>query len=395
MRIALVATLLPVDTRGGAEAYVAKAASALAERHDVRLFTGSNATLDGVRTVRLPRLPQYVHEERPLPYRVAWHVRDQWRPSVHSALSRGLREWRPDIVVTHHPQGLSAAVFTAVAASGVPHVHMAHDFNVLCSRTSMTRNGEYCGGRCAGCVVQRAVRTRALRRRLARLICVSEYVCMRYVEFGVAPIEKTVVIRLGAEPGTKRVRQLAGAGPRLGFIGTLGPHKGILTLLAAFREAPPHWRLIVAGSGALAGAVEAAAAADPRIVFLGHVGDAEKDAFFDTVDLLVIPSEWEEPATFVAMEAAVRGVPSVVSDRGGLPENPEVRTFRSRDPQDLLLTIRSYVDDPTQLESTSRRLVERADEFTWAVHVSKVETLLEDVVAEARADAGYERTPER
>jgi glycosyltransferase involved in cell wall biosynthesis len=395
MRIALVASLLPSDSRGGAEAYVEAAAHSLAERHDIQVFTGSDGVLDAVPTVHLPRLPEFHQADRPTPYRLVWHARDQWRPSVHRALERELGRWQPDVIMSHHPQGLSAAVFTAIARNGAPHVHTAHDLNVLCARTSMTRGGEYCGGQCMSCRVQRAIRARALRLNLARLMCVSDYVCTRHIEFGVVPEEKTCVIRLGAQPGVKRLRRLEGAGPRLGFIGTLSPHKGILTLLEAFADAPPHWRLLVAGSGPLESAVESAAANDARITYLGHVEHDAKDAFFDALDLLVIPSEWEEPATFVAVEAAVRGLPSLVSDRGGLPENPETRTFRARDPGDLLRVARSYVDDPATLEATSRRLLERSDEFTWATHVAQVEALFDDVLAEAAAGAGYVRSPER
>jgi glycosyltransferase involved in cell wall biosynthesis len=386
MRIALVATLLPADNRGGAEAYVESAALSLAERHDVHVYSGSTGQIDGVPSIRLPRLPVFDQAARPLPYRLAWHARDQWLPSVHFALSRELKRWRPDVVMTHHPQGLSAAVFTAIAQRGIPHVHTAHDLNLLCARTSMTKDGEYCGGQCATCLVQRRIRTAALRLNLARLMCVSDYICKRHVEAGAVEPEQAEVIRLGAVPGTTRVRHVEGAGLRIGFIGTLSEHKGILTLIEAFRRAPSHWRLLVAGSGKLDDVIREEAERDSRIAYLGHVKGEQKNAFFDALDLLVVPSEWEEPATFVAIEAAIRGLPALVSDRGGLPENPEVRVFRARDPQSLLREMEWYAHDPSRLETISRRLVARADEFSWATHIAKVERLLVEVLEEAYHD---------
>lgn len=383
MRIALVATLLPADTRGGAEAYVEAAARSLAERHDVRVLSGSRGTLDGVPTIRLPRLPDLDQRVHPLPYRLLWHARDQWRPSVHFALTRELKRWRPDIVVTHEPQGLSAAVFTAVARLGLPHIHTAHDLNLLCARTTMTRDGEYCGGRCATCLIQRRVRGRALNLNLARLVCVSQYVCERHVEAGLVPRELTQVIRLGAQPGRARIRSLDGAELRLGFIGSLAAHKGILTLLDAFKRLPNRWRLLIAGTGPLRTRVEAAAGADRRISYLGHVTGERKDEFFDVLDLIVIPSEWEEPATFVVVEGAIRGIPAVVSDRGGLPEAPEARVFHARDPDDLLRGVRWFADDPDRLEAASKRLLDRQREFRWSTHVEHVERLCVDVLEEA------------
>lgn len=383
MRIALIANQLPADSRGGAEAYVEAAARSLAKSHELLVLAGSRSTLDGIPTVRLPRLPELDRTVHPLAYRLLWHARDQWLPSVHLAVIRELKRWRPDIVLTHHPQGLSAAVFTAIAQLDLPHVHTAHDFNLLCARTTMTRDGQYCGGRCATCLVQRRIRGGAINMNLARLLCVSQYVCERHVEAGVIPRDLTEVVRLGAEPGRSRVRRLEGASFRLGFIGTLGQHKGILTLLEAFRRLPEQWRFLVAGGGPLEQEVRAEAARDHRISYLGHVEGERKDEFFDALDLVVVPSEWEEPATFVVVEAAVRGLPALVSDRGGLPEAPEARVFRARDPEDLIAEVRWFADEPSRLEETSKRLLARRDEFLWSTHVDKVERLLVRVLEES------------
>jgi len=385
MRLALVATLLPADSPGGAEAYVEAAARSLAERHDVVVLTGSqSAELEGIETVHIPRLP-VLDRTAPRAGRVLWHALDQWLPQVHRALARELRRVGPELVVTHHPQGLSAAVFTAIAEVGVPHVHTAHDLNLLCARTSMTRGGEFCGGRCAGCLVQRKIRGAALRLNVARLIGVSRYICERHVRSGVVPREKVEAIRLGAEPGRKRLRRLAGHEIRLGFIGTLSAHKGILTLVEAVRRIEEPWSLAVAGSGYLEPDVEAASRRDPRITFRGRVAGEAKEAFFDDLDLVVIPSEWEEPATFVATEAAVRGIPTVVSHRGGLPETPEARTFRAGDPDELVRAIRWFAEEPERLEEASMRLLAKPGEYEWSTHVARVEELLTGVLAETRA----------
>jgi glycosyltransferase involved in cell wall biosynthesis len=393
MRLALIATLLSADTHGGAEAYVDAVARSHAERHDVVVLTGSSAPeIDGVPTVRLPRLPMLKHSA-PFAGRLLWHALDQWLPHVHAAVARELRRVQPDLVVTHNPQGLSAAVFTAVAAVGVPHVHTAHDLNLLCARTTMTRDGDFCGGRCAGCVVQRTIRGAALRRNIAKLIGVSRYVCERHVREGIVPREKVEAIRLGAAPGRARLRRLGEDGVRLGFIGALAPHKGILTLVEALRRTSEPWRLSVAGSGHLDSQIASAARQDTRIDFLGHVSGERKDAFFDELDLLVIPSEWEEPATFVAMEAAVRGIPAVVSHRGGLPETPEARTFRAGDPDELVRAIRWFVEQPDRLEDASERLLATRKDYEWATHVAHVERILEEVAgapsrgAQARGQA--------
>jgi glycosyltransferase involved in cell wall biosynthesis len=378
MRVALVTSALSADTRGGAEKYVEDAARSLQERHDVVVLTGSRAHAEGIQLVRLPGLPYHDAGVGSRFSRLAWHARDQWRPSVHRRLARALETLRPDIVWTHEPQGLSAAVFTAIATRRVPHVHTAHDLNLLCARTSMTRNGAYCGGRCLDCAVQRQIRGRAIKRRLDRFIGVSDYITDRHVRAGIVRPEEAVTIRVGAEPGPTRIRE-ASASPTIGFIGALAAHKGVRTLLAAIESAPAGWRLLVAGRGPLAGAVEAASGDDPRVEYLGYVDTAAKDEFFERIDVLVVPSEWEEPGPFVVMEAAVRGIPAVVSDRGGLPETPHARTFRSGDPASLRSAIASFVEGGDELAATSRLLVETRDDYTWQSHLTRIEQLLESM----------------
>jgi glycosyltransferase involved in cell wall biosynthesis len=383
MRVALITSNLFADTGGGAEKYVEDAARSLGKEHDVVVLTGSRSDADGLSVRRLPGLPYHDAGSGSAVGRAAWHARDQWSPSVHRALKRQLAVERPDLVWSHEPQGLSAAVFTAVAARELPHVHTAHDLNLLCLRTSMTRDGSFCGGRCLECRVQRQIRGRTASRRLDRLIGVSDYITDRHVSAGIVPAERAVTIRNGAERGTTRIRTPSEQ-PTVGFIGALAPHKGVLTLLRAARAAPPNWTFLLAGAGPLAGDVESAARAGGRIEWLGRIDGAAKEAFFQRIDVLVVPSEWEEPAPLVAMEAAVRGVPCVVSDRGGLPETPQAQTFRARDAEELLAAVSSFVDTPGKLEQASRRLIEGSDEFTWSTHIGRVEELLRDVVTRAR-----------
>jgi glycosyltransferase involved in cell wall biosynthesis len=379
MRIALVTSALMADTHGGAEKYVEDAARSLAARHDVFVVTGSRAPLDGIAVARLPGLPYHDAGTGSASSRVLWHARDQWRPSVHRALVGVLDERRPDVVWTHEPQGLSAAVFTAIASQRARHVHTAHDLNLLCVRTSMTRDGTYCGGSCLDCRIQRTIRGGAIRRRLDRFIGVSAYITERHVQAGIVDRERSETIRVGAQPG--RARERAPSTPlTIGYIGALAQHKGVRTLLRAMQDAPPDWRLVLAGTGPLAAEAAAAARDDARIDYVGFVAAEAKDDFFDRLDLLVVPSEWEEPGPFVVVEAALRGIPAVVSNRGGLPESPESRTFAAGDPDALRSAIASFVtgDD---LTTASRRLLATADDRTWASHVARVERLLETVAA--------------
>jgi glycosyltransferase involved in cell wall biosynthesis len=55
----------------------------------------------------------------------------------------------------------------------------------------------------------------------------------------------------------------------------------------------------------------------PAIEFAGHV---EAAAFYDRVDVAVVPSLWNEPFGLTVLEALARGLPVIASRRGGIPE---------------------------------------------------------------------------
>jgi glycogen(starch) synthase len=378
MRISVVSSSVAPDRLGGSEVYAAELAAALGDRHDVLLHTGARNGPAGVETVTLPSLPELARESSS-PRKAAWHLRDQWRLSVHRALERQLRGFRPDVVHTHHAQGLSAAVFTAVSACEVPHAHTVHDANVLCSRITMTVDGQFCGGRCWSCRPQRLIRSGFLRRSLDRLIAPSDYFRDMHVRAGVVRPERARTIRQGAKPGTTRLRE-AGPGPTVGYLGALAAHKGVPTLLEAFRSAPSGWRLRIAGSGPLEEVARREASTNPRIEPSGLVLDEAKDDFLNGLDVLVIPSEYEENAPLVAVEAAVRGLPAAVSDRGGLPETAEASVFRAGDPGDLLGALCRLVAEPAELAGRSRRLLESRASFLWGNHVRRVEGALREIV---------------
>ena len=384
MRIAVVANILPPDGLGGAEAYAALEAATLAEEHDVLVLSGSRAgDVGAARVVQLPGLPLLAHDRR-LPVKLAWHARDQWLPAVHRATRKALAEFRPDVVHTHAIQGLSAAPFTAIAGLGAPHVHTAHDLSLMCARVTMTKEFEFCGGQCVTCRMQRAVRVRAIRRQLSTLIAVSDYIRTRHVEYGAVDAADAVVLRLGADTTKARVRSPAAGRLRVGFIGALAPHKGIRTLLSVFEQAPEGWSLIIAGAGPLADEVARRAGPLADVRFLGHVSGEAKDAFFDEIDVLAIPSEWEEPAALVGTEAAARAIPLVVSDRGGIPELPEARVFTSRDVDSLRTELAWYTREPGRVEAVSRRLLDRGPTLSWDTHVSHLVEILERAARQSR-----------
>jgi glycosyltransferase involved in cell wall biosynthesis len=107
----------------------------------------------------------------------------------------------------------------------------------------------------------------------------------------------------------------------IGYLGRLSEDKGVGRLLGWFagRDGSTlgNARLLIAGTGPMERKVRAAAAADPRIDYLGYTAP---DEFFSRITVLVVPSIWHDPSPVVIREAYSRGVPVVGSNFGGIPE---------------------------------------------------------------------------
>ena len=109
-----------------------------------------------------------------------------------------------------------------------------------------------------------------------------------------------------------------GVGLRVRLVGRLDPVKGVDTLIRAFRQvANPEARLAIVGDGSERAQLEALAAGDSRIAFMGY-SKVPAD-WYRAADLLVMPSR-DEPFSLVCLEAMAAGTPLLVSDVDGFQE---------------------------------------------------------------------------
>jgi phosphatidyl-myo-inositol alpha-mannosyltransferase len=108
------------------------------------------------------------------------------------------------------------------------------------------------------------------------------------------------------------------------YIGRLEQRKGVATAIEATREhnAKPGvpWRLVIGGDGPERARLEALAARDPRVIFLGRISDAEKRSWMRRVHVLVAPSTHGESFGLVLLEGMASETLVVASDIDGYRE---------------------------------------------------------------------------
>lgn len=140
--------------------------------------------------------------------------------------------------------------------------------------------------------------------------------------------DATVMANWTGEIGRRRSRVVVGGadGPvRVGFLGRFSSAKGLDVLADAMSRlewrVPDGFELVLAGDARFVPDEETAAVEMRlgRLTRLRRMGWVERDAFFDEVDVVVVPSVWSEPFGLVAAEAMGAGLPVIVSDAGALP----------------------------------------------------------------------------
>src|SRR5699024_10933653 len=113
---------------------------------------------------------------------------------------------------------------------------------------------------------------------------------------------------------------------RVGYVGRLESHKGLMVLLDAV-EASPGLSLTIVGNGPLRPDLVARASRGHlagRVTVLGSLAEDELQRAYQEFDVLAVPSlttsSWKEQFGRVVVEAMASGVPVVASNSGSLSD---------------------------------------------------------------------------
>jgi glycosyltransferase involved in cell wall biosynthesis len=366
MRILFVSNMFPPFGRGGYEQWCEEVAASLAARgHTLAVLTSQSGDAtngaDAARpfpvyrllhtqvegglaetTLRLLREP-HRHEEENLAQ--TQRVLDEFCPDV--AMIWGM--WNIDRTVPHlieeRLQGNVAYYFCDYWPS-LPSAYIQRmqeparrpkmqQFKTLVSRYFMPRlNG-----------------SRPVPLRLEHPICVSRAVrdilvargvdvAHAKVVYGGTTVEEYDLLPLRPDPG----RDLTDAPLRLLYMGRLEPMKGVHTVVRALCDINVPSTLAILGAGdpdyqaVLEGMVRAYGLQD-RVRFLGAARRAQVPKVLAEHDVLLFPSEWEEPFARTLLEGMAAGLVVVGTTTGGtgelLVEGETGLTFRPGDAEQL------------------------------------------------------------
>lgn len=313
--------MVPPARFGGAERVVQSYADELrgsgwkVENHGLRRRGRTSEPGTAIRNIYWP----FDGDRHGLVGRTLWHAIDTMTLSSAAMVGRLIDETRPDAVITHNLRGWGYAPWVVAAERGIPLIHVIHDYGLLCNSSTLWHGGETCSGTFAPC--RPRLRNTKARWPGGHIVGVSRAVLDEHRRLGFAPAgDGTVLHPVAAAHGTtSRLRPAVSGPPKvLGYLGRLSAEKGLGQLVDAVSGTDS--TLVIAGDGELFPATL-------RGKTTGQVqwrGWIEPSTLFESIDVLVVPSQWREPFGLVVVEAARAGVPVLLADQPGLIEAAEV-----------------------------------------------------------------------
>lgn len=285
----------------------------------------------------------------------------------------------PDILYFNHLIGLSVNLPNLAALHKIPFIFNVHDYWPICQRINLINNksqvcyGPKQGGNCYNCLMGntqsknlryqtllliKKVLSYSTRMKIRKffkkapaafllpetpnvlknrydmfkealsksrvILTPSAFVRKTLIENGY-PDQKIRVFPLGIDIGNSNNNEQLSRPINFGFIGTIIPIKGVDLLIKAFSEiSNEDIRLQIYGrmdiDKSYAEKIKRLVEKDHRIFIKGPFSVLERDKIYQSIDVIVVPSIWNETYSLVAREAMARGIPVIASDNGALGE---------------------------------------------------------------------------
>jgi glycosyltransferase involved in cell wall biosynthesis len=295
---------------------------------------------------------------------------------VEKHFSDLLDNFRPDVVHAHNLIGLSLGILHAAKRRGIRTLLTLHDYWGFCYKnTILKREAEICRNYlgCAECMAYIPnggngfpiqVRQSYMALQLSAVdvfISPSQYLADRYVQAGF-PAEKMTVVWNGVNARRfSEIRKTESPGQvRFTFIGYLGEHKGVTSLLDALVLIPMRERVFVnvVGGGHLLPDLQRRVrdmGLQSCVKFWGKVDNDQIAAVFGETDVQILPSVYPENQPVSITEAMASRTAVIGSRVGGIPElvsdGETGYLFEPGNPAELAAAMSRFVAHPEKIKA--------------------------------------------
>ena len=325
MKIAIINTLYAPNKVGGAE----KSVQTLAENFSdlgnevIVICLGkedANYKLNGViiHAVKIKNdfWPFEINNKNSF-HKLIWHLKDASNNKYNDFLHRLFLDYKPDVLLTNNISGFSTKVWRIASNLNIKIVHTLRDYYLQCPKSTKFKNGLNCSNLCNDCKLL-SIPKKKDSSKVNYLIGISNYILSDHIDKGYFKGVQNEVIFNGFETYKKSInsRELTNV---FGFIGQVNKTKGIELILESFSNlSESSWKLLIAG------------AVDEKYlkhlnkinnsIQIEYLGYMDSSKFFEMIDVLIVPSLWNEPFGRVVIESILYSKPVIASNMGGIPE---------------------------------------------------------------------------
>jgi glycosyltransferase involved in cell wall biosynthesis len=325
MKLAIINTLYAPNNVGGAE----KSVQALAEYfvflgHDVIVIClgkeNANFKLNGVSVSSLKIKNDFWPFEtiqKNSFQKLRWHFKDSSNVNYNPEFTQILSVFNPDILLTNNLTGFSTKAWGVAKNLNIKVVHTLRDYYLQCPKSTKFKNNLNCKNLCRVCKLL-SIPKKIDSTSVNYLIGISNYVLQDHLHYGYFKEIPNKVIYNGFKIDKWKIDNKTFTNT-FGYIGQINKSKGIELLLESFSLInDSSWILLIAGNiddeylkklKKINNSVQ--------ITYLGYV---ESTSFFEMIDVLIVPSLWNEPFGRVVLESLINNKPVIASDKGGISE---------------------------------------------------------------------------
>lgn len=317
----------------------------------------------------------FEENNRPLYKKAGWYLLDSYNPFMAKEVEKILRKERPDVVNTNNLSSFSISVWQKVKEINIPLIHTLRDYYLLCPKSRMNKNGDNCDKQCFECKIL-SLQKYYKSKCVDVVVGISKYILQKHLDHNYfKKSKKNIVIYNSTDTGysVKKVKskheQIS-----LGYIGRLDSGKGIEYLLKVLKGMKKtNWNLTIAGTGdkEYIGYLKS----KYRLSNVKYLGFVNPEQFYKSIDILVVPSLWQEPLGRVVIESYSYGIPVIASKRGGIPELIEENrtgfTYNPEQPQRLSQLITKFIYNPSLIREFSVKCYNKSKEYSHENMIDK------------------------
>ena len=326
MKVMIFNTLYYPNQIGGAEKSVQLLAEGLLEKglKPIIVTTGKQDYVNYVNGIKVYYVKTinlywaYNSKEEKKYKKPLWHLIDSYNP-FNKKVEKIIDNEKPNIIHTNNLAGFSVSIWKLVKNRDIKIVHTLRDYYLLCPKSKMFNEklNKNCNKQCFSCKLY-SIPKKLFSKYVDVVIGISDFVLKKHLEYGYFPNAKQKVIFNPVNIPNIEIKKNSVSKKKeiiFGYVGRIEPAKGIEFLLKYF---PKEYKLFVYGKGEKKYLEKLKKEYKEKQIFFK--GFESPDKIYSTIDILTVPSLWNEPFGRIVPEANAYKIPVLVTNRGGLPE---------------------------------------------------------------------------